>query len=138
MYCQLILKNHIHRLASTHTIMGKDLYGYCPYVTSQKVLSGKWSMLIMYYLSCGPVRFNELQRMLPDMTHATLSRQLKSLEDEHLILRKEYPQIPPKVEYMLSDLGEKFKPVLDSLRSWGNEYIDYLNQLKISSSKSKK
>ena len=105
----------------------KELFGRCPYVTAQKVLTGKWSMYIMYMLSNGPVRFNELQRRMPEeMTHTTLSRQLKMLEDEGLIVRTEYQQIPPKVEYSLSDIGEKFKNVLSVLEVWGNEYIQYM------------
>ena len=106
----------------------KKAFGLCPYITSQKVLTGKWSMYIMYLLSNGPVRFNELQRRMPEeMTHTTLSRQLKTLEKEGLIIRKEYQQIPPKVEYSLSEIGEKFKKVIAVLEVWGNEYIDYLN-----------
>ncbi len=105
----------------------KDLFGLCPYVTSQKVLSGKWSLYIMYLLSDGPIRFNELKRRMPEeMTHTTLSRQLKTLEKEGLILRKEYSQIPPKVEYSLSEIGEKFKNVLEALGEWGEEYIEYM------------
>lgn len=107
---------------------GKELFGRCPYVTAQKVLTGKWSMYIMYLLTDGPVRFNELQRRMPEeMTHTTLSRQLKTLEQEGLIIRREYNQIPPKVEYSLSPLGEKFRKVLAELKVWGNEYIKYLN-----------
>lgn len=108
----------------------KDLYGICPYVTSQKVLTGKWALLILYHLSDGPVRFNELQRRLPALTQATLSKQLRSLEENGLITRTEYPQIPPKVEYNLSDIGHKFKPVLESLEAWGKEYIEYLKRTK--------
>ncbi len=107
----------------------KELFGKCPYLTSQKVLTGKWSMYLLYLLSEYPhVRFNELQRLMPeDMTHTTLSRQLKMLEKEGLIIRKEYSQIPPKVEYSLSEIGEAFQPVLNSLETWGNQYIDYMN-----------
>lgn len=107
----------------------KQLFGRCPYVTAQKVLTGKWSMYILYLLSNGPVRFNELLRLMPeDMTHTTLSRQLKTLEKEGLIVRTEYQQIPPKVEYSLSAIGKKFKDVLSVLEVWGNEYIKYLNE----------
>lgn len=109
----------------------KNLFGVCPYVTSQKVLTGKWSIYIMYLLSKGPVRFNELQRQMPEeMTHTTLSRQLKTLEEEGLINRIEYAQIPPKVEYSLSEIGEKFKIVLDALEIWGNEYIECMKLKK--------
>lgn len=107
----------------------KELFGICPYVTSQKVLTGKWSMYIIYLLTKGPIRFNELQRQMPEaMTHTTLSRQLKMLEEEGLVVRTEYAQVPPKVEYSLSEIGEKFQPVLNALEVWGNEYIDYLNK----------
>lgn len=68
--------------------------------------------------------------MPEEMTHTTLSRQLKTLENEGLIVRKVYQQIPPRVEYSLSDIGEKFKIVLSSLEIWGNEYIQYLNRKK--------
>ncbi len=109
----------------------KELFGQCPYVTAQKVLTGKWSMYILYLLTDGPIRFNELQRRMPEeMTHTTLSRQLKTLEDEGLIVRIEYQQIPPKVEYQLSEIGEKFRNVLSVLEMWGNEYIEYLNEVK--------
>ena len=88
-------------------------------------------MYILYLLSEGPVRFNELQRRMPEeMTHTTLSRQLKTLEQEGLIIRKEYQQIPPKVEYQFSEIGEKFKSVLAVLEVWGNEYIQFLNSEK--------
>ncbi len=108
----------------------KNLFGICPYVTSQKVLSGKWSIYILHLLDRNEVlRFNELQRQMPEeMTHTTLSRQLKTLEQEGLIERKEYSQIPPRVEYSLSPIGKKFKAVLSALQGWGNDYIDYLSE----------
>lgn len=109
--------------------MNKDtLFGICPLATAQKVLNGKWSIYILYLLQNGPVRFNELLRMMPDgMTHTTLSRQLKTLEENGLIVRTEYSQIPPKVEYSLSDIGKKFGTVVAALGEWGNEYIKYLS-----------
>lgn len=87
-------------------------------------------MYILYLLSKeAPIRFNELQRQMPvEMTHTTLSRQLKTLEEEGLISRIEYNQVPPKVEYSLTDIGAKFEKVLDVLGEWGEEYIDYLKQ----------
>jgi DNA-binding HxlR family transcriptional regulator len=110
--------------------MKKDLFGICPYTTAQKILSGKWTLLILYHLSVRTMRFNELQRSLPDMTPATLSKQLHMMEENGLIIRKAYNQIPPKVEYSLSELGQEFLPVLSALETWANYYIDYLQSNK--------
>lgn len=105
----------------------RNLFGVCPFLTSQKVLTGKWSLYIMYLLKDEPVRFNALQRKMPEtMTHASLSRQLRILEDEGLIIRKVYSEIPPKVEYSLSDIGLKFEGVLKAVEAWGNEYIAFI------------
>lgn len=107
----------------------KELFGKCPYVTSQKVLTGKWSIYILYLLSTeNSIRFNELLRRMPEeMTHTTLSRQLKLLEDEGLITRTEFSQIPPRVEYSLSEIGYKFEKVLTALGEWGESYIEYIH-----------
>ncbi|MDR3542918.1 MAG: helix-turn-helix domain-containing protein [Desulfosporosinus sp.] len=109
----------------------KDLFGKCPYATAQKVLSGKWSILILYHLEIRTMRFGELQRQLPDLTQSTLTKQLRTLEEDGLIERKVYPQVPPKVEYSLSDIGLKFKKVLAELAIWGNEYIETLKDKKL-------
>lgn len=81
------------------------------------------SILIMHYLSQSSLRFNQLLKMMPHMTHTILSKQLKKMESDGLIIRKEYPQVPPKVEYSLSYIGKKFIPVLGCLEVWGKEYI---------------
>ena len=73
----------------------KELFGLCPYVTMQKVLSGKWTLLIMHELERGPVRFKALERALQPITQATLTRQLRAMEEDGLIERKVYSQIPP-------------------------------------------
>lgn len=106
----------------------EDRFGKCPYSTVQSLISGKWAMLILYYLMDGPVRFNELQRQMPKMTHATLSVQLKGLVEKGLVCRKQYETIPPVVEYSLTDIGMKFQPVLDAMKTWGIEYIDQMNR----------
>lgn len=103
-----------------------NLFGICPYVTAQKVFSGKWAILIIFYLHLETLRFGELQRKLPDITQSTLTKQLRSLEDQGMIIRHVYPEIPPKVEYSLSDLGKEFIPVLTQFQIFGNKYIDYL------------
>ncbi len=108
----------------------EERFGKCPYATAQSLIAGKWAVLIMHYLEDGPVRFNELQRRMPKMTHATLSVQLKSLVDSGLVERKQYESIPPKVEYSLTDIGRKFHPVIEALKGWGQDYIDYLEASK--------
>ena len=105
----------------------EERFGKCPYATAQTLISGKWAVLILLYLEKGPIRFNELLRKMPKMTHATLSVQLKSLEEYGLIKRVQYEAIPPHVEYSLTDIGEKFHPVVAAMETWGNEYIAQMN-----------
>lgn len=97
-------------------------FGKCPYATVQMLLSGKWTLAILILLSTKTMRFNELLRELPNLTQATLTKQLRTLEKNSLIIRTVYNQIPPKVEYSLSDMGEKFKPVIKTMKAWGDEY----------------
>ena len=86
------------------------------------LISGKYKMVILYCLmEYGVVRYNALKRYIGSISHKTLSAALKELERDGLILRKEYPQIPPKVEYRLSDKGRSLMPVLDGLCVWGEE-----------------
>ncbi|OPJ58340.1 winged helix-turn-helix transcriptional regulator [Clostridium oryzae] len=105
-----------------------DQQEICPFATAQRLIQGKWAILIMHYLSEEPLRFNELQRRMPKMTHATLSSQLKQLEAERLVIRTEYMQIPPKVVYSLSAIGKEFQPVLESIKDWGEKYIAFQKQ----------
>lgn len=106
----------------------EERIGKCPYATAQSLISGKWAILILHYLEDGPIRFNELQRRMPKMTHATLSVQLKSLMDSGLVTRRQYESIPPKVEYSLTEIGKKFHPVMEALKVWGQEYISYMEE----------
>lgn len=110
-------------------ITQEELFGKCPFATSQKILSGKWALILLHFLSEGTLRFNEIQRRLPEITQSTLTKQLRSLEDYGMIIRKVYPQIPPKVEYRLSPLGEDFITVLESLKTWGDRYIEQMGNI---------
>ena len=84
------------------------------------LISGKYKMVILYCLmEFEPVRFNELRRYMKNISDKTLSAKLKELEADHLIIRKEYPRIPPKVEYSLSERGKSLMVVLDQLCVWG-------------------
>lgn len=91
-----------------------------PYGYTLSVIGGKWKMILLYLLyDHNVVRYNELQRLAGGITYKTLSVQLKELEADGLILRKEYPQIPPKVEYSLSPKGESLIPIMDAMCDWG-------------------
>ncbi len=102
-------------------------FGMCPYVTAQQLLSGKWAILILESLVDGPKRFNQIQKGI-DITQATLTNHLKKLEEEGLITRTVYPEVPLRVEYELTEIGTEFKPVLESIEMWGNKYIEFLRQ----------
>lgn len=87
------------------------------------LISGKHKMVILYCLmEFGTVRFNEMKRYLKNITDKTLSANLKELEKDGLIIRREYPQIPPKVEYSLSERGKSLMKVLDQLCVWGEKH----------------
>jgi DNA-binding HxlR family transcriptional regulator len=94
-------------------------YGY-----TLSVISGKYKMIIMYWLAqYKPVlRFNELQRCIGTISYKTLSSTLKELERDGIVIRKEYPQIPPKVEYSLSERGRTLIPVIDMMCAWGEAH----------------
>lgn len=90
------------------------------------LIDGKYKMIIMYWLAeYKPVmRYNELKRSLRNISHKTLSNTLKEMETDRLIIRKEYPQIPPKVEHSLSERGKSLIPILDAMCEWGGEHRD--------------
>lgn len=87
------------------------------------LINGKYKMVILYCLmEFQVVRYNELKRYIKSISHKTLSNALKELEKDQLIIRKEYPQIPPKVEYSLSDKGQSLMQILDQLCIWGENH----------------
>ena len=100
-----------------------DVSGKCPVTTAVKILSGKWTLRIVYLLSKETLRFNALQRALGNLTQATLTKQLRTMEENGLVVRTVYNQIPPRVEYSLSELGRQLNPVVDALEVWGNECL---------------
>lgn len=88
------------------------------------IIGGKWKVLILWYLSDKTMRFNELRRTLPRITQKMLTQQLRELEEYGLVNRLIYTQIPPKVEYSLTDAGKSILPVLENLRQWGLNYAN--------------
>ncbi|AXH08463.1 transcriptional regulator, HxlR family [Malaciobacter halophilus] len=94
----------------------------CPVETALDVIDGKWKILILWYLRRDTKRFNQLQKLMPKITQKMLSQKLKELESHGVINRVVYPEIPPKVEYSLSEYGKSLKPILKQLYLWGEEH----------------
>lgn len=97
-------------------------YG-CPVEAALDVIGNKWKGIILFHLLSGTKRFNELRRLMPGVTQRVLTAQLRGLEGDEVITRKVYAQVPPKVEYALSEFGLSLKPILHALRKWGEKYI---------------
>lgn len=93
----------------------------CPVAKTQNMIAGKWKIIILWLLSTQIRRFNELQRLLPGISKGILTRQLRELETDYLIHREVYKEVPPKVEYSLTELGKSFIPILKSIAQWGDQ-----------------
>ena len=94
-----------------------------PFGYTLSMIGGKWRLVIMYWLvEYNIVRFNELHRLIGSITYKTLSSQLKEMESDGLIIRTEYPQIPPKVEYQLSEKGRSLYPIMEAMCHWGENH----------------
>ena len=91
----------------------------CPVEATLSVVGGKWKAIILWRLVSGTKRFNELQRSISHITRKMLTEQLRELERDDLIIRTVYQQVPPKVEYSLSDYGRTFIPVMQAMAEWG-------------------
>ena len=86
------------------------------------MIGGKWKILIFWHLKDSVLRFSELKRKIPKITQKMLIQQLRELESDNLIHRKVYAQVPPKVEYSLTDLGKSFLPILRTMHKWGESF----------------
>lgn len=104
-------------------MLEEEVDKYCPVTVTQKVLMGKWKLEIIWLINNQVRRFNELQRMIPQISHGVLTQQLRELERDRLIHREVYKEVPPKVEYTLTETGKSFIPVLIHIMEWGVDYI---------------
>lgn len=94
----------------------------CPVATTVALIGSKWKLLIIRNLLARPWRFNELKKALEGISQKVLTDSLRSMEADGIITRTVYPEVPPRVEYALTELGESLKPILDSMRAWGEAY----------------
>lgn len=100
----------------------------CPVETTLNIISGKWKGIILYRLLSGKKRFNELNKLIPTVTHRTLTLQLRELERDKVVKRTVYAEVPPRVEYELTALGLSMSPIIQSIYDWG---LNYQNQEKL-------
>jgi DNA-binding HxlR family transcriptional regulator len=99
----------------------------CAVEATLDLIDGKWKGVILFHLQGGIQRFGELRRRMPGITQRMLTKQLRALEDDHLIIRKVYAEVPPRVEYCLSEIGESLRPVIDTLKAWGESHQERLS-----------
>jgi DNA-binding HxlR family transcriptional regulator len=104
-----------------------DLLPECPVATTVQLIGNKWKLLIMRNLMERPWRFNELKKSLDGVSQKVLTDNLRSMEEDGIIIRTVYPEVPPRVEYSLSEIGESMRPILEAMQIWGT---DYKNKIK--------
>ncbi|OHD53981.1 MAG: HxlR family transcriptional regulator [Spirochaetes bacterium GWF1_51_8] len=95
----------------------------CPVQVAVDTIGGKWKIVIIYHLLENVIRFGELKRMIPGITQKMLTQQLRELEADGIVARRVYAEVPPKVEYSITELGKKLEPVFTLLCGWGREYL---------------
>ena len=100
----------------------KDELPACPVATTVQLIGSKWKLLIIRNLLMRPWRFNELQKNLEGISQKILTDSLRSMEQDGLITRTVFPEVPPRVEYALSALGESMRPILDAMKQFGEDY----------------
>jgi DNA-binding HxlR family transcriptional regulator len=111
-----------HPIARGQTV-GRRAKEDCPVETTLEVLTGKWKANILFHLLTGTKRFGELRRLMPKVTQQMLTAHLRELERDGIIHREVYAQVPPKVEYSLTQLGRGLAPVFDKIYEWGTVYL---------------
>lgn len=94
----------------------------CPVATTVELIGSKWKLLILKYLLNGTMRYNELRRELDGISQKVLTSTLKSMVEDGIVIRKAYPEVPPRVEYSLSELGEQMRPLINAMADWGTNY----------------
>lgn len=103
-------------------MLTKEEMPACPVATTVALIGGKWKLLILRNLMARPWRFNELRKDLEGISQKVLTDSLRSMEEDGLVTRTVYAEVPPRVEYALSNLGESMRPIIQSMREWGLYY----------------
>ncbi|WP_075185631.1 winged helix-turn-helix transcriptional regulator [Teredinibacter haidensis] len=102
----------------------------CSVEAAIEAIGGKWKGVILFHLAGDTKRFNELRRLMSEITQKMLTKQLRELERDGIVNRHVYAEVPPKVEYSLTEFGSTLLPILKELESWGNQYLEKLAQIR--------
>lgn len=103
-------------------MLKKEELPACPVATTVQMVGSKWKLLILRNLLARPWRFNELRKNLEEISQKVLTDSLRSMEEDSIITRTVYPEVPPRVEYSLSELGESMRPIIKAMEQWGIDY----------------
>lgn len=106
----------------------EDILPECPVATTVSLIGSKWKLLIMRNLLARPWRFNELQKSIDGISQKALTEALRSMEADGIVSRTVYPEVPPRVEYSLTELGESMRPIIKSMENWGTAYKEQLQE----------
>ncbi len=109
-------------------MLTKEEMPACPVATTVQLIGSKWKLLIMRNLLVRPWRFNELRKDLDGISQKVLTDSLRSMEEDGIITRTIYPEVPPRVEYALSELGESMRPIIKAMEVWGIQYQERLQK----------
>lgn len=99
----------------------------CPVATTVKLVDSKWKLLLLRDLLNGTQRYSDFQKSLPEISQKVLTQSLKSMVEDGIVIRTAYPEVPPRVEYSLSNLGNSLRPIIKAMEVWGKEYQDIHN-----------
>ncbi|MEZ0537899.1 winged helix-turn-helix transcriptional regulator [Caldicellulosiruptoraceae bacterium PP1] len=111
-------------------MLKKEELPACPVATTVELIGNKWKLLILRNLLIRPYRFNELRKSIPGISQKVLTDNLRSMEEDGIIIRTVYAEVPPRVEYALSELGNTLRPIIAAMEQWGIGYKENLQKLK--------
>ena len=104
-------------------MLTKEELPFCPVATTVDLIGNKWKLLIMRELLTGTKRFNEMHRLVDEKRKKVLTENLRKMESDGIVKREVFPEVPPRVEYSLTDLGDSLRPIINSMSDWGTDYI---------------
>ncbi|HRW51161.1 MAG: helix-turn-helix transcriptional regulator [Caldilinea sp.] len=109
-------------------MLTRDELPACPVATTVRLIGSKWKLLILRNLFAGPNRYGELARTIPGISKKVLTENLRSMEQDGILIRTDYAEVPPRVDYKLSDLGETMRPIIAAMETWGRGYQEIVRR----------